>query len=268
MAIDLRPFIPFGRGALSQATDPFRAAVEFTLMPMLITNPHLPDNPIVFANPAFLKLTGYEADEVMGRNCRFLQGHGTDPAHVRAIKSAIAAEKPIDIDIINYKKSGEAFWNRLHISPVHNANGRLQHFVSSQLDVTLELSRLVELEKERKTLSIETARSKDQLDYIVEVANIGFWTREFYSGKMTCSAECRRIYGFTPDEPVHFDTILDLVVLEDRMTVVQKAHQAVTGEPYSIEYRIVTRLGETRWLETRAKALTGENPLVLVSCRM
>ncbi|APY15799.1 PAS domain S-box protein [Brucella sp. 10RB9214] len=263
MAIDLRPFIPFGRGALSQATDPFRAAVEFTLMPMLITNPHLPDNPIVFANPAFLKLTGYEADEVMGRNCRFLQGHGTDPAHVRAIKSAIAAEKPIDIDIINYKKSGEAFWNRLHISPVHNADGRLQHFVSSQLDVTLELGRLVELEKERNTLSIETARSKDQLDYIVEVANIGFWTREFYSGKMTCSAECRRIYGFTPDEPVHFDTILDLVVLEDRMTVVQKAHQAITGEPYSIEYRIVTRLGETRWLETRAKALTGENPLVL-----
>ncbi len=53
MAIDLRPFIPFGRGALSQATDPFRAAVEFTLMPMLITNPHLPDNPIVLPTPPF-----------------------------------------------------------------------------------------------------------------------------------------------------------------------------------------------------------------------
>lgn len=102
----------------------------------------------------------------------------------------------------------------------------------------------MELEKSARRFPLKRRAASDQLDYIVEVANIGFWTREFYSGKMTCSAECRRIYGFTPDEPVHFDTILDLVVLEDRMTVVQKAHQAVTGEPYSIEYRIVTRLGK------------------------
>ena len=62
----------------SASTDPFAAAVRTTRMPMLITDPHQPDNPIIFVNDAFSKLTGYERHEILGRNCRFLQGTGTN----------------------------------------------------------------------------------------------------------------------------------------------------------------------------------------------
>ena len=249
---------------ISKEADPFLAAVENTPTPMLITNPQFSDNPIVFANKAFLLLTGYSTDEVIGQNCRFLQGSGTNPEDVIAIKTAIAAGTSIDIDILNYKKSGEAFWNRLHISPVRSSDGVIQHFVSTQLDVTLELKRLVELQQERDTLSSETRRHQNYLDYIVNAANIGYWTRDLKTGSVTGSAECRRIFGFRDDEHINFDQILELIALEDRMSVIQQTEAAfLTGEPYSMEYRIVNRTGQTIWVETRAKALLGDNPTLL-----
>ena len=248
----------------SQEANPFTAAVELTPMPMLITNPRLPDNPIIYANKAFQNLTGYEADEIIGKNCRFLQGPDTDPKHIEAIHAGLEAEQSVDIDILNYKKSGEAFWNRLHISPVKTDAGELHHFVSSQLDVTLELGKLVELEKERETLSIEKQRSSDQLQYIVEVANVGFWTRDYHTGQINCSAEYRRIFGLTPDEPVNYDKIIDMVVLEDRMTLLQRSQESfTTGKSFRVEYRIANRLGQVRWVETRAKALMGKSPTLL-----
>lgn len=254
----------FASDLMSKEANPFLAAVEHTPTPMLITDPRLLDNPIVYANKAFLQLTGYLPDEIIGKNCRFLQGVGTSPEHVAKIRAAVTAETSIDVDILNYKKSGEAFWNRLHISPVKGPGGTLQHFVSTQLDVTLELKRLVELQQERDSLSNETKRRQNHLDYIVDVANIGYWTRDMKTGNVTGSAECRRIFGFEESEHIHFDQIIDMVVLEDRMAVLQQTEEAfATGEPYSMEYRIVNRAGETIWVETRAKALLGENPTLL-----
>ncbi|NKW82212.1 PAS domain S-box protein [Ochrobactrum pecoris] len=264
MAKRVQPSVKVLGASFSQEADPFTAAVELTPMPMLITNPRLPDNPIVFANKAFQNLTGYEADEIIGKNCRFLQGPGTDPKHVEIIHTALDAEQSIDIDILNYKKSGEPFWNRLHISPVKTEAGEIHHFVASQLDVTLELGKLVELEKERETLSIEKQRSYDQLQYIIEVANVGFWTRDYHTGEISCSAEYRRIFGLTPDEPVNYDKIIEMVVLEDRMMLIQRSQESfATNKPFRVEYRIINRLGQVRWVETRAKALLGKTPALL-----
>ena len=100
-------------GAEHGKGDPFAAAIRGTRMPMLITDPRQHDNPIVFANDAFLVLTGYERDEVMGRNCRFLQGEGTDPAAVDQMRAAIRDEVDINLDILNYRKDGRPFWNAL-----------------------------------------------------------------------------------------------------------------------------------------------------------
>ncbi|WP_161632283.1 histidine kinase dimerization/phosphoacceptor domain -containing protein [Aliihoeflea sp. 2WW] len=116
--------------------DPFAAAIRATRMAMLITDPRLPDNPIVFVNEAFLRLTGYGRDEVMGQNCRFLQGDDTDPLAVAELRSAIAEKRAINVDILNYRKDGSAFWNALYLSPVSNEQGELQFFFASQLDVT------------------------------------------------------------------------------------------------------------------------------------
>lgn len=98
----------------------------------LITDPRLEDNPIVFANGAFCRLTGYSRDEVVGRNCRFLQGIDTDADTVRAIREAVALGEGIAADILNYTKDGAAFWNRLRIRPTRSANGEIDGFVGLQ----------------------------------------------------------------------------------------------------------------------------------------
>ncbi len=121
---------------LSDRGGVFFAAVEMTRMPMILTDPRRPDNPIVFANKAFLDLTGYEEAEVVGRNCRFLQGARTDQEHVRQLRNAVAAHQPISLEILNYKRDGTPFWNAVFIGPVHNTDGELLYFFASQLDVS------------------------------------------------------------------------------------------------------------------------------------
>lgn len=116
--------------------DPFAAAIRGTRMPMVITDPRQDDNPIVFANEAFQRLSGYGVDEIVGRNCRFLQGPETDPVAVAKIRDALAAEESISIDLLNHRKDGSTFWNALYISPVRGEDGSLQFFFASQLDVT------------------------------------------------------------------------------------------------------------------------------------
>jgi len=114
----------------------FFAAVEMTRMPMVVTDPRQIDNPIVFVNGAFLDLTGYTMDEVLGRNCRFLQGPDTDKATVKELRTALAEHKAVAVDILNYKKDGGRFWNGLFIGPVFDKDGELLYFFASQLDIT------------------------------------------------------------------------------------------------------------------------------------
>src|SRR5262249_21486307 len=116
--------------------DPFAAALRATPTPMIITDPRQPDNPIIFANDAFLALCGYAREEVLNRNCRFLQGPDTDREAVAAVQAAIDSGSAISIDLLNYRKDGTAFWNALDISPVGDESGELVFFVASQLDVT------------------------------------------------------------------------------------------------------------------------------------
>lgn len=116
--------------------DIFYAAVQTTRMPMIVTNPNLPDNPIVFANEAFIRMTGYTAEELLGENCRFLQGKDTDPDTVAEVRKAIAERREIATEILNYKKDGSTFWNALFISPIYDRDGQLIYFFASQLDVS------------------------------------------------------------------------------------------------------------------------------------
>ncbi len=114
------------------------AAITFerTRMPMVITDARRPDYPIVLANHAFLQLTGYRAEEVLGRNCRFLQGQGTSPAALAEIRSGIRAERDVSVELLNYRKDGSAFWNQLHLTPVHDGAGKLLYHFGSQIDQT------------------------------------------------------------------------------------------------------------------------------------
>jgi PAS domain S-box-containing protein len=114
----------------------FFAAVEMTRMPMVVTDPRQPDNPIVFVNGAFLDLTRYKENEVLGRNCRMLQGPDTDRRTVDEIRKGIAEQRPVSVDILNYKADGSTFWNALFLGPVFDADGQLLYFFASQMDIT------------------------------------------------------------------------------------------------------------------------------------
>ena len=114
----------------------FFEAVTVTRMPMVVADPNAPDTPIIVANQAFLDLTGYRAAEVVGRNCRFLQGPETDRATVATLREAIANRRVVAVEILNYRKDGSAFWNALFVSPLVDRTGRLRYIFSSQLDVS------------------------------------------------------------------------------------------------------------------------------------
>jgi len=117
-------------------SDIFFSAVETTRMPMIITDPHQPDNPIIFANRAFVEMTGYDRDELIGQNCRFLQGPETDQSAIAEIREAIAENREAATEVLNYRKDGSTFWNALFVSPVFDDEGRLVYFFGSQLDVS------------------------------------------------------------------------------------------------------------------------------------
>jgi PAS domain S-box-containing protein len=114
--------------------DPFAAAFKATRMPMIVTDPNQQDNPIIFCNKAFERLTGYSNEELVGFNCRLMQGPETDPDTVTSIREAVADGRDVAVDILNYRKDGNTFWNALFISPVRDEDGRIVYFFSSQLD--------------------------------------------------------------------------------------------------------------------------------------
>jgi PAS domain S-box-containing protein len=121
---------------LNERGNIFFAAVEMTRMPMVVTDPRQPDNPIVFANGAFLDLSGYRPQDILGRNCRFLQGPGTDPATVAEVRRAIQEQRAVAVDLLNYKADGTPFWNALFLGPIFDQDGKLLYFFASQMDIT------------------------------------------------------------------------------------------------------------------------------------
>ena len=114
----------------------FFAAVEMTRMPMIVTDPRQPDDPIVFANRAFLDLTLYEEKDIVGRNCRLLQGPDTSRDTVDEVRAALAERRAVAVDILNYKADGTPFWNALYIGPIFDRDGELLYFFASQMDIT------------------------------------------------------------------------------------------------------------------------------------
>jgi PAS domain S-box-containing protein len=101
----------------------------------VVSDPRLADNPIVACNDAFLQLTGYDREEVLGRNCRFLRGANTEPLQAEMLRNAIAALRPTMVELINYRKDGSAFRNAVMVAPLFDEMGDLQFFLGSQMAI-------------------------------------------------------------------------------------------------------------------------------------
>lgn len=128
-----------------------------------ISDPSLPDNPLIYANEGFERLTGYSVDEVIGRNCRFLQGPDTDPGTVDVIREALRLNRACTVEILNYRKDGTPFWNRLSITPVRDDTGKVTHHIGVQSDITARKNVEEALREAKKQLEAANQRMTKDL---------------------------------------------------------------------------------------------------------
>jgi PAS domain S-box-containing protein len=110
-------------------------SIHYSPIATILTDNRRSDNPIIDANDAFVELTGYGREEIIGRNCRFLAGPGTEPQVQASVRSAIARGEPIVAELTNYRKDGTPFRNALMIAPVCDSEGHIRLFIGSQMDV-------------------------------------------------------------------------------------------------------------------------------------
>jgi len=116
-------------------------------VPITLADATDPDNPIVYVNDAFEEVTGYSEAQILGHNCRTLQGPGTDPEGVATLRDGIAENRPVTTQILNYRRDGTPFWNRITVTPIQDERGEVTHLLGFQQDVTDQQrnTRLVEL---------------------------------------------------------------------------------------------------------------------------
>ena len=128
-----------------------------------------PDNPLIYVNAGFERLTGYSRDEVLGKNYRFLQGPETDQAVLQEIRDAIAARQACTVELINYRKNGEKFWNRLSITPVRDASNQATHFIGVQSDISEQKETEARLEEARERLQAANKRMRLNLQAAAKI---------------------------------------------------------------------------------------------------
>ncbi len=128
--------VAFAKQVLGDRRELALVALERTKTAMVVTDARQSDHPIILANRAFLDLTGYGADEIIGRNCRFMQGTETEVSDIAAIRAGLSGGEEFQIELLNYRKDGTRFWNRLMISPVYDEAGQLLYHFASQHDVS------------------------------------------------------------------------------------------------------------------------------------
>lgn len=163
------------------------AAMDEAPIGITISDPSRPDNPIIYANDGFCELTGYLREEVLGRNCRFLQGPETRPEQVAEMRAAIAAEEPVTVELRNYRKDGTMFWNRVDIFPIESPEGDVTHYLGYQQDISD-----TKLHEREKTLFKHHADAAEHAMFITDrEGTIQYVNRAF-----------ERITGYSADEAI------------------------------------------------------------------
>jgi PAS domain S-box-containing protein len=219
---------------------------------ILITDPNLPDNPIMYVNPAFERTTGYSAEEAIGRNCRFLQGEDRDQPALGELRAAIREGRGCQVVLRNYRKDGTLFWNELYVSPIHDEEGRLTYFVGVQNDVT-----------GRKRIEEALKESEDRLRLAVEATGLGTWDYNPVTGDLKWDERCKAMFGLPPGAEVDYEVFLAGLHPDDRERtdqLVQQALDPASGGAYDIAYRTVgLEDGVERWVAARGQAFFDES---------
>ena len=135
----------------------------------VISDPRLPDNPIVECNAAFVALTGYQREEIIGHNCRFLTGPGTEPWLIETLRNGIRRRQPVMVEILNYKKDGTPFRNAVMVAPIFDTAGELEYFLGSQIEIAEDVARANDARREAAHARV-AALSRRQREVLLHMA--------------------------------------------------------------------------------------------------
>lgn len=222
----------------------FERAVMNSSAGMIVCDARQPDCPILEINPRFTEMTGYTSAEIVGRNCRFLQGPETDPAARAVLREAIRTETETRVTILNYRKDGTTFWNDISLYPVRNTAGQLAFFVGQADDIS-----------ERVRADEALRRSQTRLLEAQRISHLGNWERTLPDQQLHLSDEIYRIIGRSRTEFANtYAAYLEIVHPDDRSAVRAESRRAETEGRYEIEYRIVRPSGDVRFVRAQGEA--------------
>ena len=212
-----------------------------------ITDPAQPDNPMIYVNQQFCDVSGYDRDAVLGRNCRFLQGPGTAPEPVETLRAEIDAERPVSVELRNYRQDGTEFWNHLDIAPVRDESGNVVNFVGFQRDVT-----------DRKERERELRELNRRLDVALEETGTGVWVIEQDDDSVTPFGTTAELFGLAPETRA-LGSYLERIVDEDRRSVTDALRVArERDERFDVEFRVEVD-GRERWLHSRGAVFADDS---------
>jgi hypothetical protein len=151
-------------------------SIRFSPIATVVSDPTQTDNPLIAVNAAFCALTGYTESEVIGRNCRFLRGPGTENGQTEKLRSAVYEQRPALAELINYRKDGSPFRNAVIIAPLFDDEGKLELFVGSQVEILPE-DESIGLVRQQKAAQIVDRLSPRQREILQQMA-LGFRTKQ------------------------------------------------------------------------------------------
>jgi PAS domain S-box-containing protein len=225
---------------------------------IVITDPSQPDNPITYVNPAFERISGYSAQEVLGRNCRLLQGTDREQPALAELRAALQEGRGCQAVIRNYKKNGTLFWNQLSISPVRDEEGHLVSFVGVQNDVT-----------ERRRAEEALRDSEERYRALYEDNPSMYFTLDEKGTVLSVNHFGSRQLGYAPEELIGHP-VLEIFHEEDRQAVSRYLSASLRAPEQSNgwEARKIRKDGSVLWVRENVRAIRGPggDTVILVTC--
>jgi len=242
--------------ALRALAGPLFDALTASGVAVVVTDPRRDDDPIVYVNAAFETLTGYSAREAIGRNCRFLQDPATDPEAVSQIAALLKSEGAVTADILNRRRDGAPFWNRLNITTLRDAQGEAAYRFATQADVTGEYTDEVVVEQLRISRQ-RLAEAQERLRVAQAIAGAaGAWEWDIVAGTLVADVRFANLYGLDPilaARGLPTSSFFAPVHDEDRLRLKIAVAGALHGaEVFARDYRVV-RDGGVHWVSARGR---------------